>query len=249
MSLILDALKKAEQDRHVGQAPVLDEMLVRPTHVVHRHVNRQPQDVALVAAIAAALLFAVAGILYWLWPSTMQKPAISTSLPAVKNAPIQVAPSGPTEPAHALRIDPERLSAPLADAPEEPFDVADTGASEASTMEDLENDGGQQSRSQRVLPIEPLPETPAATIVTTPPAAPSARPLKQMPPSFRNEFPKLVVDVHVYDDNPLRRFILVNGKKYREADALLEGPRVIEIAPDGVVVEHRGSQVLLELAR
>ncbi len=70
-----------------------------------------------------------------------------------------------------------------------------------------------------------------------------------MPASFRSEFPKLVVDVHVYDDNPLRRFVLVNGKKYRETDTLLDGPRIVEITPNGLIVEQRGSQVLLELPR
>jgi general secretion pathway protein B len=70
-----------------------------------------------------------------------------------------------------------------------------------------------------------------------------------MPPAFRSEFPRLTVDVHVFDSNPLRRFVMLNGKKYRETDTTLDGPRIIEITPEGVVLEHRGSQVLVELPR
>lgn len=245
MSLILDALKKAEQDRHAGQAPVLDEMLVRPTRVVHRRAQQQQQDLLLVVAIAAAVLFAAAGIAYWLWPSTpTTAPEQQTSAPAaVDSSPAQATSA---EPVPALRIDPERLQAPLADVPEAQVDLADTGASEASTMEDLEGDSRQRTR--RIPASAELQSEPPASIIAAPTAAESsATPLKQMPPSFRNELPKLVVDVHVYDENPLRRFVLVNGKKYRESDTLLDGPRVVEITPDGVIIEHRGSQVLLEL--
>ena len=249
MSLILDALKKAEQDRHAGQAPVLDEVLVRPTRMPQRRAQQQQQDLLLVVAIAAAMLFAAAGIAYWLWPSTAPAaPAPPASAAAAANpAPVQTT-TTEEEPASALRVDPEHLQAPLADAPEEPFDLADTGASEASTMEDLEGDSSPRA-NRKPASAEPALEPSAPIIAAATPAAPSATPLKQMPPSFRNELPRLVVDVHVYDENPLRRFVLVNGKKYRETDTLQDGPRVLEITPDGVIIEHRGSQVLLELPR
>jgi len=249
MSLILDALKKAEQDRHAGQAPALDEMLIRPSRVSARRPEHQQQDLLLMAAIVAALLFAVVGITYWLWPSSATTApaaiAAATSAPAPVPATTM---SEPEQPAPALRIDPERLAAPFS---EEGLDLADTGASEASTMDDLEGDSSaKQPRRQSTdeLAMQPAlaTEQPAPA---SEPIKPSARPLKQMPASYRNEFPRLVVDVHVYDDNPLRRFVLINSKKYRENDTLIDGPRVTEIAPDGIVVEYRGSQVLLELPR
>lgn len=245
MSLILDALKKAEQDRHAGQAPVLDAMLIRPSRVAARRPRHQQQDLLLVAGITAAVLFAAAGIVYWLWPSATLVPVAQITPPAVvDSAPEQA--SEPSTAVPALRVDPERLQAPLVDVPDEQLDLADTGASEATTMDDLEGDATLPKPRKPQLsdvPAEPSPQP----VPPVEPVTPSARPLKQMPPSFRSEFPKLVVEVHVYDDNPLRRFILVNGKKYRETDTLLEGPRVVEITPDGVIVEHRGSQVLLEL--
>ncbi|MDO9453786.1 MAG: general secretion pathway protein GspB [Stagnimonas sp.] len=260
MSLILDALKKAEQDRHAGQAPVLDEMLVRRAPPAARRRDPQ-QDVLLVAAILFAVLFALAGLTYWFWPSAAPTPATvaaSTAAPATDQPAAQ-----DNTPAPALRIDPERLEAPVADVPEEPVGSTDTGAAQAMTMDELDGDAPEPSSSKSsqyepptppvVAEAAPAPTTPTpapAIVASTPPQDNSAvRPLKEMPPAFRSEFPKLVVDVHVYDENPLRRFVLVNGKKYRETDTLMEGPRVLEITPVGVVVEQRGSKVLVELPR
>lgn len=240
MSLILDALKKAEQDRHAGQVPVIDEMLVRrPPAAASRRRNPQ-QDAMLMAAAIAAVLFALAGLVYWLWPSPA---AVDTPIAAQPAPTPEAPPAGP-----ALRIDPERLKPLLAEGQEEPVQTADTGASEAMTLDDLDAEP-EQSSTPALRPAEPLVAAPPAPAPAPAVVEPSERPLKEMPPAFRSEFPKLTVDVHVFDSNPLRRFVLINGKKYRETDTLLDGPRVVEITQGGVVVEQRGSKVLLELPR
>lgn len=263
MSLILDALKKAEQDRHAGQAPVIDEMLVRRAPAARRRES-DAQQIVLMAGAIAALLFAMAGVTYWLWPSS----APSVEPTAATTAPATVAANN--EP--ALRVDPERLVEPVADVPEDPVQSGDTGAAAAITMDEL--DGELPPLPVPRAPPEPQPlvaaptpapepapapaaPPPAPALAVAPPVEPtpapapvvetSVRALKEMPPAFRSEFPRLVVDVHVYNDNPLRRFVLVNGKKYRETDTLLDGPRVVEITPQGVIVEHRGSRVLVQL--
>lgn len=253
MSLILDALKKAEQDRHAGQPPALDEMIARPRPAVSARRRNAQKDLIPLAAIALGLLFALAGLAYWLWP----KPAPTTAPPpAAASQPA----SGPVQAItdDTLQIDPERLRSPQIAAMERGVDVRDTGAAEAATMDEL--DGEQPVTTQPLTPQEPeesLDDAPAQPVIATAPPPepapvvrePAARPLKEMPPAYRSEFPKLTLDVHVFDPNPLRRFALINGKKYRETDTLLDGPRVIEITPQGVVVEHRGSKVLIELPR
>ena len=241
MSLILDALKKAEQDRHAGQAPALDELLVRRAPPVVRRRRDTQQDVLAMAAIIMAVLFALSGLVYWLWPADKAPVAVAA-----------VAASGDenTQPAPALRVDPERLVAPTAEAPEAGVDASDTDATEAATMDEL--DGDQPVRSSPPAAISEPAVQPSLIAEPTPAPAPvvvesNVRPLKEMPPAFRSEFPKLSVDVHVYDDNPLRRFVLINGKKYRETDTLIDGPKVVEITPNGEVMEQRGSKVQLEL--
>lgn len=55
----------------------------------------------------------------------------------------------------------------------------------------------------------------------------------------------LHLDIHVYSDNPDERFVFINMVKHRERSKLEEGPVVIEIRPDGVVLEHQGTTFLL----
>ena len=42
---------------------------------------------------------------------------------------------------------------------------------------------------------------------------------------------------------------MVNGHKYREGERLAEGPALIEIVPDGMVLEYRGERLLYTLGR
>jgi len=55
----------------------------------------------------------------------------------------------------------------------------------------------------------------------------------------------LHLDIHVYSDDPAERFVFINMVKHRERSQLDEGPVVIEITPDGVILEHQGTTFLL----
>lgn len=95
-------------------------------------------------------------------------------------------------------------------------------------------------------PVDPAPNPVAHP---TPPsisadAHTSTRRLRDMPANYRAEFPPLSIDVHVYNESPQRRFVLINGRRYREGEALAEGPRIAQIAPEGIVFDWRGEQVL-----
>lgn len=91
--------------------------------------------------------------------------------------------------------------------------------------------------------LAPLPEAPAAVAVG------DVVPLRDMPSDYRAAFPELRLDVHVYDDDPTRRWALVNGKKAVEGSTLAEGPTVSAITPDGIVFDFRGRAALFPLRR
>lgn len=55
----------------------------------------------------------------------------------------------------------------------------------------------------------------------------------------------LHLDIHVYSDEPSERFVFINMSKHREQSQLDEGPVVVEITPDGVILEHQGTTFLL----
>lgn len=56
---------------------------------------------------------------------------------------------------------------------------------------------------------------------------------------------ELHLDIHVYSTDPADRFVFINMSKYKETAALAEGPVVREITPDGVILEHQGTEFLL----
>jgi|TARA_B110000116_G_scaffold271696_1_gene293262 general secretion pathway protein B len=57
--------------------------------------------------------------------------------------------------------------------------------------------------------------------------------------------PDMHLDIHVFAGTPADRFIFVNMSKYKENAVLNEGPRVVEITPEGVILEHQNTTFLL----
>jgi general secretion pathway protein B len=61
----------------------------------------------------------------------------------------------------------------------------------------------------------------------------------------RLQLPDMHLDIHVYSNDPDDRFVFVNMSKYKERATLDEGPVVLEITPEGVILEYLGTGFLL----
>ena len=59
------------------------------------------------------------------------------------------------------------------------------------------------------------------------------------------QLPPMHIDIHVYSETPADRFVFINMNKYRESDQIDEGPVVVEITRDGVVLSHFGTEFFL----
>jgi general secretion pathway protein B len=57
--------------------------------------------------------------------------------------------------------------------------------------------------------------------------------------------PGLNLDLHVYATRPEERLVFINSHKYREGDAMQEGPTVRQITPTGVILDYNGRSYLL----
>ena len=55
----------------------------------------------------------------------------------------------------------------------------------------------------------------------------------------------LHLDMHMYHEDPNRRFIFLNSKKYKEGERISEGPLLEEIRNDAVVLYYKGQRFLL----
>jgi general secretion pathway protein B len=59
--------------------------------------------------------------------------------------------------------------------------------------------------------------------------------------------PETEVSLHVYDADPGKRFVFLNGQRLREGEVAANGLRVERIDADGVVLDHRGSDFKVPL--
>ncbi|MGB5718287.1 MAG: general secretion pathway protein GspB, partial [Gammaproteobacteria bacterium] len=87
----------------------------------------------------------------------------------------------------------------------------------------------------------------ARAVPATAPAASSGVPYwDDLPLEFRSGLTLPHIDVHVYDDDPARRFILVDLQKYREDETLESGAVVEAINEDNIQFYYQGTRFLME---
>lgn len=72
-----------------------------------------------------------------------------------------------------------------------------------------------------------------------------AAPLAAMPADFRSGLPALEINAHAWAERSDQRFVLINLRRYEEGDTLREGPRLLRIEQDGVILEFRGERFSL----
>lgn len=60
------------------------------------------------------------------------------------------------------------------------------------------------------------------------------------------DIPALQLNLHVYDPNPDRRFVLLNMTKLQEGDSLPQGVHVDRITPEGVILSYRGTRFVMQ---
>lgn len=258
MSFILDALRKAERERNIGRAPSLEDV----THPVRRSpaAARSWRPLALLGLVLGLLL-----LTYLLWPSELTEtnvaspanlpaaaPAESSAPPAPTPAPVDPPEAALDESvqAESLRdlvdgsvVNPAPAQVPRANAPAPTAGVAPSqvqAPAEPEPAPEPESETGT-AHAEPVDP-EPLLAPPSA-------AAVGISSLRDMPEAYRNAFPQLRVDVHVYDADPARRWVLIDGTKYLEGSTLTQGPRLQSITVDGIVFEFNGQTVLLPIRR
>lgn len=66
-----------------------------------------------------------------------------------------------------------------------------------------------------------------------------------LPAGIRSELSSLKVDVHYYQEQPEKRFVMINQHRYVEGDQLVSGPILVEIINNGVILKHRGQRFVL----
>ena len=253
MSLILDALKRAERERNADAVPAPGEVSVP---LAGRAPPRGRRGL-IVGGVAIVVL--VAAVLGWklLRGGKPAAPPQTVAQPQPTTTPIKArpAPSAYVPPV----IPGTEAVASLDDLTDEPLLETEPPPPEATTAPvPAPTPAPALEQAQTPKPAEPATATPAEPSATPspapeiPPALTVQAPLRkfrEMPPDYRADFPALKIEIHVYEKLQSQRFVMVNGRKYREGERLSEGPQLVEIAPEGLVLEFRGEKVLYTLGR
>lgn len=227
MSFILDALRKSEHERQRGTTPGLTHVpLATPAPEMPRWA------IYLIALLGATVL--VLAIAWW---QTRGAPASmpATAAPFVER---------PLDLPGAVPAATSTRSVPAAAAPPADPTPAAPAAREASPG-----------------PTRPLAEAalgagtrPLAAAVQSEPAAPARTPTPSAEPVLPSaaalvaqgiSLPRLRLELHGYAPERANRFVFVNGRKYVEGERLADGPELVAIDPQGVVLEYNGRRFLL----
>jgi general secretion pathway protein B len=215
MSFILDALRKSEIERQRQSGPSIAELPVA------REDRRLP-----VALLAIGLLLAVnAGVLLFFLMRDAGTPADATSA-AAATMPAVAAPAPAPPPTTGARPS-------IVIAGE---DAVPLPAQEPADRATLPPDAPDPT----LLPDTPI-AAPDAGVTYSEGPPPSAAGLTALTAGL----PELTVDLHIFTDDPAKRAVFINGRRYTQGDAIAEGPRVEEITRDGAVLNYRGQRFLL----
>lgn len=217
MSYILDALKKSEQQRQRGAAPIT---LATPTATPAPRSPPAYRTGLLVLALIAAGI-AIGWLRPWQSPTPTSTPAIAVkpriSAPAPAPAPHPPVVAIPVAAAPPVQFPPTRVatreSSPPAEAVSAPS-VKPAQPVEAITAKPVVADAG-----------EPLAKAPA---------------LNELPQSVRQALPAIAIALHAYARDPKDRVVMINNQMLRQGDLVAPGLRLEQITQEGVVLGYQG---------
>ena len=243
MSYILEALKKAEHEREIGQVPRIDS---EHEPASARVSSRWVMLVVLVLLVNAGLLL----VLFRPDGSTKETEPVAgaplATLPGIDNV---AAVPEVTDETGMLSERRETVVAPV--APVAPVTRSTPVSPPSAVVMPTET---VMQRTPAVVPsVAPSPPVAAVPSPPEPEPAPVAPqqtenlPVWPQVPEyiFKSLRGGLRLDVLVYSDLPRDRFVLVNLQKYREGEQLQEGPLLDAITPDGIVLSLQGQKFLV----
>jgi general secretion pathway protein B len=248
MSFILEALKRSEQERALGQVPRIHTNLL-----IEEPPASRPNPWVLLAVGLAFLAVAIA--LYAALRAPVPSPAISPAPDMLAEGRSSSPPAAVVgaQPAQAVVTEEQRYGplAPGAEPPARPSppppEVVATAPRPmvasppipADLVEDIAS-FKEQLRHEQGLGVGSSDQpaaTPESGAGTTPADDPRQR---RLPEALQAGLPAFRVTAHVYDPQPPRRFIVINSLRYGEGERTREGFEVLEILPDGVLLGYQG---------
>lgn len=216
MSLILDALRKADAERERGAVPGLHAHPAELGEVDAPAPARTPPWLWAGLGIAVGGVTAIA-LAAWVIGRSEPAPAIAP-LPSAAPPPTASTPSAPAVPVPA----PAATQMPPLVAEPAPWPASDGRKS------------GERAGAAR------SDATPAAPLTLT--AEPAVVAFEQLPAHIRGQLPPLSFGGSIYSSNAASRSLIVNGRLHREGEEVAPGLTLEQIKPKGAVFGFRGTR-------
>ena len=224
MSYILEALKKSQAERQLGELPSIHAPQVQLQAGAAAHgARRGPVWLALCgvgAAVAAALL------LWQPWQAGAAAPAAAPAMLA------QAAPAAAAMPAPAPL--PVAVPAPLVPAPSVPPAATAAPVHHARPV----------AEPQAETPGQAVPAVPAPVPVPVAPPAPAAEEavpgMRDLPEPIQRQIPPIAIGGYIYSKNPADRLLLIDKVLRHEGEELAPGLVLEKLLPKAAIFSFKG---------
>ena len=272
MSLILDALNRADKERSVSPQTANLHPSPTPPPVQSGRVWRWILEGAIVAGLLGIVIYLVyfqpAPAANTATVPVAQAPATAEGNTTAAEAPVATLPSTtpvpaptpsqtPTKPA---AVTPPEQPAPLSATPPAIASSATTGDAEKTAAKPTDDAIAALYKQNSSATTQPK-ATPAPTQTSRTAPTVKQKPVREkpigldifkqvpllsaLPERFQATVPNIEYSVHVYNDKGNSGMVNLNGAIRHIGDSVAPGLSVVAILPDGVVLDYRGTQFRL----
>jgi general secretion pathway protein B len=213
VSLILDALRKADAERERGSVPSLHSQPVVASVATAPKPTTRPNWVWIVIGVALGLM------------------AAALLVTIGRDAPTPKTPT-PAPPAQSSTIE---------TAPVRPVTVAPPMAATSTDKQTTAEPAPWPQPVERTPPrSDAKAGAQVITLGNVPPASPTVLSRDQLPPDVRAAVPQLAIGGSVYSPDPTARSLIINGQLFREKDRLTQELSLDEIKLRSAIFSFRG---------
>jgi general secretion pathway protein B len=217
MSLILDALRKADAERERGSVPSLhSQPVVSPSVGALSNPTVRP----LWLWIAAGAAFGLVAVVTWVMTARLA--------PAPSAVTTNVAPAQPS------LLEPTPVRPPVVSAPPPP------AATAIDAQPIAEPAAWRQPTESKAPRADAKGDPPVRTLGNVPPAEAPVYSREQLPPEIRAALPPIAIGGNVFSPDPTARSLIVNGRLLRERERLTDELSLEEIKLRSAIFRIRG---------
>ncbi|MDP9108044.1 MAG: general secretion pathway protein GspB [Pseudomonadota bacterium] len=274
MSYILDALKKAESERHLGELPGLHTQPAVPIPAPAAKPSWQRPGVWA----GAAAILVVLVLIGWQWSERVVQagprltgpvaapavsppiaelaanttanavPPVSESMSNRQRSAVVGAAAVPAGTLADLPVPP-----PLPKAPPVAMVAASAVPVPAAAAKIASAARAQQATADRRVATSPPPAAALPKSASAAPIGSAATPvdfsrvptLAQLPDALQHELPPLAVGGSMYSDNPADRMLLIDKRLFHEGDEVAPGVVIETLLPKAAVLRYKGNRFRL----